>query len=100
MIKIKLNKEDNHIKEINITGHAEYNEFGKDIVCSAVSSIVITTINGILSIDQDSIKYDENSNNIKITVIKDDLITNKLILNMLNLLKELEEDYPNNIKFI
>ena len=33
---------------ISISGHALYNDFGKDIVCSAVSSIVITTVNGIL----------------------------------------------------
>jgi hypothetical protein len=100
MISIKVEKDNNKIKMINIKGHANYAEKGKDIVCSAVSSIVITTINGILSIDENSIDYIDNSNNIKITVIKDDLITNKLILNMLNLLKELEEDYPNNIKFI
>ena len=45
-------------KNISIKGHALYNDFGRDIVCSAVSSIVITSINGILGIDKDSIKVD------------------------------------------
>lgn len=82
---------------ILITGHALYADYGKDIVCSAVSSIVITTINGIISIDENAIKYEEH-NGIKIQVVKEDIITLKLIDNMMILLKELSEKYPKNIK--
>ena len=49
-------------KNISIKGHALYSDFGRDIVCSAVSSIVITSINGILGIDKDSVKVDELMN--------------------------------------
>ena len=84
-------------KSILITGHALYNDFGKDIVCSAVSSIVITSINGILSLDSKAIKYD-NSKGIKIQILKEDLTTLKLIDNMMLLLKELSSKYPKNIK--
>lgn len=100
MISIKLENDNNKIKMINIKGHADYAEKGKDIVCSAVSSIVITTINGILGIDEDSIDYIDNSNDITIKLTNDNEITIKLLLNMINLLKELETDYPDNIKFI
>ena len=41
---IQVEKKENSIL---ITGHALFDDYGKDIVCSAVSSIVITTINGI-----------------------------------------------------
>ena len=82
---------------ILITGHALFDDYGKDIVCSAVSSIVITTINGILSIDSKAIIYDEN-NGIKIQIVKTDNITLKLIDNMILLLKELSLKYPKNIK--
>lgn len=92
MIKIKLSK--NHIE---ISGHALYDDYGKDIVCASVSSVVITTINGILSIDKDAIKYSQNDNLI-IDILKDDDITNKLILNMINLLKQLEKQYKKNIQ--
>ena len=34
MIKVKLSED-----KIEITGHANYDEYGKDIVCSGVSSI-------------------------------------------------------------
>lgn len=98
MIKIKITKENENIKQISFKGHALYDEYGKDIVCSAVSSIVITTINAIYSIDDKAISYNENP--LIIEVLKDDEITYKLINNMISLLKELEHDYPNNIKFL
>lgn len=98
MIKIKVKKENNKIKEIILMGHALYDDYGKDIVCASVSSIVITTINGILSIDN-TISYEENSG-LSIKVIKDDLVTDKLINNMINMLLELEKDYPKHIKFL
>ena len=84
MIKISIKYEENKIKEVLIKGHALYDDYGKDIVCAAVSSIVITTVNAILSINKDSITFDES---VMIKVIKDDEITGKLLINMINLLK-------------
>ncbi len=98
MIKVCIKKENERIKEVTLTGHALYDDFGKDIVCAAVSSIVITTVNGILSIDKESIKVDENV--FTIMVLKDEIIINKLINNMINLLNELSLEYPKNIKIL
>jgi len=93
MILVKVLK-----KEIEIKGHALYDDYGKDIVCSAVSSIVITTVNGIISIDEDAILYQVSDGKIVIKIKKDDEITTKLIDNMIDLLKKLSSDYPDNIK--
>ncbi len=98
MIKIKVVENENNLKEIKITGHALYDDYGKDIVCAAVSSIVITTINAIERINKDAICYEENPFFVK--AIKNDKVVNELILNMISLLKELEHDYPNNIRFL
>ena len=86
------------IKENNITisGHANYDIYGKDIVCAAVSATVITTVNGILSIDESSIEVIENGK-VEIKILKDNVIVNKLISNMINLLTELQKDYKDNI---
>ena len=54
MIKVKVLKENDFYKEIIITGHANYDSYGKDIVCSSVSSIVVTTVNAIISLDKDA----------------------------------------------
>ena len=83
-------------KSITISGHANYDEYGKDIVCAAVSATVITTVNGILSIDKSSIEVVENGQ-VEIKVLKDNETVNKLINNMINLLTELQKDYKDNI---
>ena len=51
MIKVKVIHTKGKIREISISGHADYDEYGNDIVCAAVSSTVITTVNGIMKYD-------------------------------------------------
>ena len=46
MTSITVSKADGHII-IDVNGHANYNEYGKDIVCAGVSAIVQTTILGL-----------------------------------------------------
>ena len=92
MIKVLVSKD-----KIVVTGHSEYDDIGKDIVCSAVSSIVTTTINGIISIDSDAIFYEYNRDVMEIDIKKHDDVTIKLINNMVDLLKSLSKDYPKNI---
>ena len=97
MIKVEVVKENNLYKKVSIIGHAMYDDYGKDIVCSAVSSIVTTTINGCIALDKDSLSYEVNEEGVYISNIVGDN-TNTLINNMVSLLKELEEKYPTNIK--
>ncbi len=99
MVKVFVKKENSNIKEILFKGHALYSDYGKDIVCAAISSIVITTINGILSIDKGAISYIEKPN-LVIKINNNSFVCDKLIENMLNLLKELEHDYPKNIEIL
>ncbi len=93
MILITRNK-----NSIEIKGHALYADFGKDIVCSSVSSIVTTTINGIITIDKDAINHEYKNDTLKIEILKNDDITLKLIDNMMELLIKLSNDYPKNVK--
>lgn len=96
MIKIRILKEKGAWKQIKVSGHAMYDEYGKDIVCAGVSSILTTTVNAILMFQKDSISFKEE-NDFILNILKEDEITSKLILNMVNLLKELQESYPKNI---
>lgn len=97
MIKISVVKDD-FIKSVNIKGHALYADYGKDIVCAAVSSIIITTINALEMINENALEVDLGG--FTIYVLKEDEIVNKLMLNMINLLNDLAGDYPQNIKFL
>ena len=44
MIKVNYTKENDYYKKIEVLGHALYDDLGKDIVCSAVSSITTTSV--------------------------------------------------------
>ena len=98
MIKVELIKEDSAYTKIYILGHANYAQHGKDIVCSAVSSIVTTTINGILALNEGSLNYEVSKKGMIIEGISRDSITQRLLESMVSLLKQLEEQYPANIE--
>ena len=72
MIKVEVVKENNLYKKVSIIGHAMYADYGKDIVCSAVSSIVTTTINGCIALDEDSLSYEVNDKGLIISNIVGD----------------------------
>lgn len=98
MIKVTVeSKNKKHIDQIKIVGHADYDDYGKDIVCSSVSSIVTTTVNGIYEINREYLQVEEIKDGMILTILKEDTICDKLIKNMLNLLSELSENYPENI---
>ena len=60
MIKINVKREDDVVKYIKISGHSGYAEVGFDMVCASVSSIAITTVNALISINEDCIIYSES----------------------------------------
>ena len=100
MIKIKINKDDNYINYIKVTGHANYDDYGKDIVCASVSSIVITSCNLAIKLNKDSIDCKQSEGLIEVNIkLKDDII-NKVFLNMLDMLEELSKQYKSNVKII
>ncbi len=92
MIKIKFKE-----NLITITGHANYND-GNDIVCASVSSIMYTTVNALLRIDENSIKYTDNKDKVVIEILKHSDVIDTLIINMMSLFNQLELDYPKNVK--
>ncbi len=98
MIRVKIIKEEGYYKSISILGHALYDDYGKDIVCSAVSSIVTTTINGILTINKNTITYLASSKGLTIKVLQKERISQLLLHNMVKLLQELEKKYKENIQ--
>ena len=95
MIKVKVLN--NHIE---ISGHAMYDDKGKDIVCASASSIVITSVNAIEKLDKEAISYIEKDGYLKIDILKESKEVNIIISNMIELLEELQEQYKKNIKII
>lgn len=98
MIKVEIKKQNDLIDNITIKGHSGYGVSGTDIVCSSVSSIVITSLNAIIRFDENSINYKQDEGFIEVKILKHTKEINLLIENMISLLKELEETYKENIK--
>jgi len=92
MITIRIEKD-----IISVTGHAGYEEEGKDIVCASVSSILITTVNAIMRISSEAISYKEKDG-VEIIIRKHDKIVDILLENMVELFEELTREYPEYIK--
>lgn len=95
MIKVKVESD-----KISILGHALYDDYGRDIVCASASSIVITTINAIMSFNSNSITYEKKKDALIIYILKKNKNTKLLLDNMINLLNELSSQYNDNIKVI
>lgn len=93
MIKVNYTKD-----TIKICGHANFADYGKDIVCASVSSIVTTSANDMFIVDETAVIYNDDGKEMIIKIVKENVLLKKLFNNLINLLKNLAEDYPNNIK--
>lgn len=98
MIRINIDYQSDYVKQITLKGHANYSDYGTDIVCAAVSATYICTVNGILTIKEESIEVFSNKDIQTINVLIEDDVINSLLKNMIRCFESLEKQYPNNIK--
>lgn len=92
MIKVKISKD-----TVIIKGHANFDNYGKDIVCASVSSIVTASVNDMMTVNFDAVEFNDDGNEMIIKIVKDDCLVFKLFNNLKILLQNLYEDYPKNI---
>ena len=86
-------------KTIKVKGHANYAEYGADIVCASVSTAVYMSINQIEVFDkQKCINTKIMEGNACIEVVCEDEIVSKVISNLIFTLRDLELQYPKYIK--
>ena len=85
-------------KWMKVSGHANYAEYGKDIVCASVSSLITCTVNNISAVDSSSLTYEDDGKTIYLGIINNNDISDKLFNNLILMLKDLAKDYPKNIK--
>ena len=81
MVQVKVLKTKEKISKITFVGHSMYDKVGKDIVCSSIS-----------------IKEKLSKDKVEINVINNNKIVDTLLINMIMLLRDLEEQYPRNLK--
>lgn len=61
MVKVTYNYQNSNIKEVIITGHANFSEIGNDIVCAGISAIVIGTLNALHELEYNQVQVINNT---------------------------------------
>ncbi len=97
MIKVKYKKKE-YITNINISGHALYDDYGKDIVCASVSSVVINTMNIISIIDASIVDIEKRNGYVNIIVKNYNELVDKILLNLIFEMNELMNNYKKYIR--
>jgi len=65
MIRAIFEANDDLYLSLDVSGHAEYGEYGKDLICAAVSSIMFGFMNALDSLEED-VKIRQSENRITI----------------------------------
>ena len=66
MITIKVRKKNGSYEEFISKGHAGYAEAGQDIVCAAVSALIINTVNSLEKFTDDKFDVQEKDGFVSI----------------------------------
>ena len=106
MIKIKIQRQKNKIIYFEIKGHANFSEYGEDVICAAVSSAGQMTVNGLIETLKlkKKLKFTEDdgyiSCDLKNSGLTDDELENADILveSMYSYLKDVAKSYKNFVK--
>ena len=98
MIEISVFKRNNDTKRITSKGHAYYADKGKDIVCAAVSVLLINTVNSIELYTDDIMEVKEDDGMLDIRFpnsLSHDagLLVSALILGLKEIAKEYGSDF-------
>ena len=99
MIQVKVVKQDGHYKKFMIDGHAGYAEEGEDIVCAAVSALVINALNSIEEFTEDAFTCDCQDGQIQNweftseVSLESELLMDSLMLGLQNISASYGEEY-------
>jgi uncharacterized protein YsxB (DUF464 family) len=69
MIWVKFETRKNEFVSMEVTGHAGYDEYGKDIVCAAVSAITGGALNAIDIMETNSCELIDEENRTYVKVL-------------------------------
>ncbi len=97
MVKVEIQYKGKGLSYVHVKGHANTAPHGQDLVCAAVSAIVIGGMNAIENIDED-FTYEMEEGDIKITSNgaiseHDETVLETVILQ----LKTIQASYPEAI---
>lgn len=97
MISVNVTFIGKDVKSLTVSGHANYDQYGKDIVCAGVSAVVTGGINALES-EIESIKIINEDNKLGVEVINSNEKIQIILNTILIQLKTIEKSYKKYIK--
>ncbi len=102
MTKALFNYKNNKFVSFEISGHANYSDYGTDIVCSGITTATFTTL-GLLKkiLNEEDYNYSEKEADIKFILTStncDENLVKQVIENFIEVLKNIEKQYPKHLK--
>ena len=97
MIKAIFQADEDRYISLDVSGHAEYGEYGKDLICAAVSSIMFGFMNAIDDLEED-VKITQSENRITIENHSGSKEVDDYFELVMMQLKTLEESYGDFIR--
>lgn len=97
MISVNVTFIGKDVKSLTVSGHANYDQYGKDIVCAGVSAVVTGGINALES-EIESIKIINEDNKLGVEVINSNEKIQTILNTILIQLKTIENSYKKYIK--
>ena len=96
MTKISIKEVDNKINVV-VDGHADFRKINKDIVCAGVSTALTMTINALDNLGYNIIGLEMSEGYSTFTVESND-ITSAIIKTFKEVVTQLSEEHPKNVK--
>ena len=92
MIKVEIKSEGKKFSSLSVKGHAGSGEYGHDLVCAGVSTIIVGGCNALEEVQKFEIKLDEGNALIR---VKEDISFHDevVIETMIKSLLTMEESY-------
>lgn len=90
--------EKENIMAFKVEGHAGYAPSGRDVVCAAVSALVVGTINGLEVLTDAAFDTAVSHGFTKVDIKEPTAYSNVLLKSMLLSLEGIQNEYPENIE--
>ena len=100
MICVEFSGNSDNITGFEVSGHAVYDEYGRDIVCAAVSALATNTANSIEQFTEDdmTVDVDEKTGLLRLTMTSTISDSSKLLLKSFKLgIESIEQAYGSEI---
>ena len=99
MIRVQVRKKQDSYISFESIGHAGFAEEGQDIVCAAVSALIITTFNAMEKFTAEQFTAEDRDGQVKVVFREENTNEGRLLMDTLLLgLTEIREEYPEYLK--